>query len=385
MVVLTAAVPVLSYVGFNAVLSSKAGRSLDPVNDPAKPGFEANVAPTPVELVASVDSDGELSGLTVLALGGDDEGGGVLFVPVGTVIGTTGDEPGETLRTTFAQGGEVALGPAASAVLGFGFDELTVLDDARWSELVQPLAPLTVDNPDRVRAPAFPAGAIELEAEQVGPYLAARNAGESDLARLARHEAFWRAWLRVVAGSSAPGAVPGETAAGVGRFVRGVAKGAAAIETLEVADGEAADTYTYDPIASGAQLARLVPFPTGSDSAPRIRLRVVDGVGVDGLAVSAARRLVPAGAEIAVIGNADRFGYATTVVRFTDEAQRPAADAMVKTLGLGAVEQVEVVDDVVELTIVIGMDFAAQYGFASTTTSAPTTPSRDVTIESSGS
>jgi hypothetical protein len=382
MVVLTAAVPVLSYVGFNAVLSSKAGRSLDPVNDPTKPGYEANVAPTPVELVASVDSDGALSGLTVLALGGNEEGGGVLFVPVGTGtgIGGAGAELGETLGATFARGGEAALGPAASAVLGFGFDELTVLDDARWSELVQPVAPLTFDNPDRVRAPAFPAGAIELDAEQVGPYLAARNAGESDLARLARHEAFWRAWLRAIAGSSAPGAVPGETAAGVGRFVRGVAKGTAVMETLEVADGETADTYTYDPIAGGAQLARLVPFPTGSASAPRVRLRVVDGVGVDGLAVSAARQLVPAGGEIAVVGNADRFGYATTVVRFTDEAQRSAADAMVKALGLGTVEQVEVVDDVVELTIVIGADFAAQYGFASTTTTL-----MDVTIESTGS
>jgi hypothetical protein len=380
MVVLTAAVPVLSYVGFHAVLSSKAGRSLDPVNDPAKPGYEANVAPTPVELVASVDADGALSGLTVLALGGDDGGGAVLFVPVGTMVADTGTDLGATLGTTFAGRGAVALGRAASAVLGFGFDEVIVLDDARWAELVQPVAPLTVDNPDRVRSPAFPAGAIELEAEQVGPYLAAHNGGESDLARLARHEAFWRAWLRAIGESSAPGAVPGETAAGVGRFVRGVATGGAAIETLEVADGEAADTYAYDPVVGGAQLSRLVPFPTGSESAPRVRVRVVDGVGVDGLAVSAARRLVPAGAEIAVVGNADRFGYAGTIVRYTDDVQRPAAEAMSKALGLGVVEQVAVVDDVVQLTIVIGEDFAAQYGLPSTTTTV-----MDVTIDSSGS
>lgn len=380
MVVLTAAVPVLSYVGFDAVLSSKAGRVLDPVNDPTKPGYEANVAPTPVELVASVSADGSLSALTVLALGNGDSGGGVLLVPVGTVIGGTGADKDQTLTAAFAVGGEGALGRAASVVLGLGFDELSVLDDARWAELVQPVAPITVNNPDPVLTPAFAAGEVQLTSDQVGPYLAARNDSESDLARLARHDAFWRGWLRAIGASAAPGAVPGETAAGLGRFVRGLANGAVTIETLEVAAGQAVDTYAFDIVAGGAQLARLVPFPTGAEGARRVRLRVVDGVGVDGLAVVAAQRLVPAGAEIAVIGNADRFGYASTVVRYTDDVQRSTAEAMVKALGLGAVEQVAVVDDVVELTIVVGEDFAAHYG-SPTTISPPT----DVTIESSGS
>jgi hypothetical protein len=388
MVVLTASVPVLSYLGFNAVLTSKAGRRLDAVNDPAKPNYEANVAPTPVELVAHVGADGALSGLTVLALGNGDTGGSVLFVPVHTVMGGAGADRAQTLSAAFVDGGAGALGRAVNVVLGFGFDELSVLDDARWAELVQPVAPLTVDSPDPVRTPAFAAGAIVVAADKVGPYLAARSVRESDLARLARHVAFWRAWLGAVGEASAPGAVPGETTAGVGRFVRGLAKGVVAIETLEVAVGEAPDTYVYDPVVGGPQLARLVPFPTGADSAPRVRLRVLDGVGVEGLAVSAAQQLVPAGAEVAVIGNADRFGYDTTSVRYTDEAQRPAAEAMVKALGLGAVEVVAVVEDVVDLTIVIGKDFAARYGSPRTTDTAggvgAPDPRTDVTSESSG-
>ena len=80
------------------------------------------------EAVAHVGADGALSGLTVLALGNGDTGGSVLFVPVHTVMGGAAADGAQTLSAAFVAGGAGALGRAVNVVLGFGFDELSVLE-----------------------------------------------------------------------------------------------------------------------------------------------------------------------------------------------------------------------------------------------------------------
>ena len=87
--VLLAAVPALAWVGFRTVLDTTEGQAVDPELDPSEPGYEAFLEPTPVALTAGLDAEGALSWVTVLALGGPaEEGGAVLFVPVGTVVDT---------------------------------------------------------------------------------------------------------------------------------------------------------------------------------------------------------------------------------------------------------------------------------------------------------
>src|SRR5438105_7956901 len=95
-VVLTAAIPVLGYIGFHKVFTTTEGRKVDAQNDPTKPNYEANVVSTPVLLLAQVNSDGSaVTGLTMLSLGGGDTGGGVLFIPVNTLT-----NPIDTTTTT---------------------------------------------------------------------------------------------------------------------------------------------------------------------------------------------------------------------------------------------------------------------------------------------
>ena len=48
-------------------------------------------------------------------------------------------------------------------------------------------------------------------------------------------------------------------------------------------------------------------------------MRVLDGVGADGLALHAARDVVGAGGQVVVVGNADRFDAAVTRVVYFDE------------------------------------------------------------------
>lgn len=359
-VALLSAIPVLGYVGFDAVLRSTQGRALDPVNDPARPGYEANVTATPVELLVQVDDKGALASVTILALGAGDAGGSVLLLPPDT---TTAEGTG-TLRDAYAAGGAATIGDATSRLLRLGFDQVDVVDDARWAALVGPAAPLSILNPDRVPRPGgtskqiFAAGPLDLAAGDVGPYLRAATTTENDLNRLGRQQLVWRAWLQRIA--SDPAAAPGEADAGVGRYVRTLAAGAVLIDPLPVTAGRG--TFSIDATAMPAALAAAIPFPASAANVARVRVRVLDGVGRPGLALAAAARLVPAGAEIAIVGNADRFGYEATVVRYSGDEDRGNATAMATALGVGELEQSTVIDDVVQVTVIVGNDYVARYG-----------------------
>ena len=93
-------------------------------------------------------------------------------------------------------------------------------------------------------------------------------------------------------------------------------------------------------------------------------VRVLDGVGADGLASQAAREVVQAGGQVAIIGNADRFDpdAPTRVVYFDAEAAE-AAGALAEVLGVEA-EQIESTgaDPVYDVTVVVGADLLRAYG-----------------------
>jgi LytR cell envelope-related transcriptional attenuator len=255
---------------------------------------------------------------------------------------------------------ETATRSAVQSVLGIGVTEAVVVDDQRWADLVAPVAPLTLTNPDEL--PGFPAGPLSLTADQVGPYLDARREGERDLGRLYRHQLFWEAWATAVAADAAnPGVVPGEVDVGIGRFVRGLGNGPVQIATLPVEEhpnpnpaGEM--LYDVDPDEVDTFVSGLVPFPTGDVEGARTRVRLLDGTGDPEHVMRAAPMVVPASAEIVVAGNADRFDYTTTEIRYHDPTQRAAAERIRDSLGVG-----EVVDDprpaeAFDVTIVLGND-----------------------------
>jgi hypothetical protein len=102
---------------------------------------------------------------------------------------------------------------------------------------------------------------------------------------------------------------------------------------------------------------RVVPFPAGADPGDRIRVRVLDGTGDTSRVLPAARTLVTGGAQIVLIGNADRFDYAETVVFHGPDRPADDAEAMAATLGLGTVREAEAQDEDVDVTVVLGADY----------------------------
>lgn len=393
LVALAGAIPALAVVGMRAVLDSRDGEVADPVLDPSEPGYQAVVPPTPTLLVAHADGDG-VAGLALLVLAGAERAGGtVVLLPEDTQVDLEGIGTLTIDDAASLSGVDSALG-VTEQLLHLSIDDLVVLDAEGWRRAVEPVGGLTIENPDELTSPdgavVFPVGRLALAPADVGPYLAARVPGEDPEYPRFRQELVWRAWLEAVATAGAAGTPPGEVDAGLGRFVPTIAGGVWRLEQLpatavevpaapaeadvtattgEDTDGDAtppveppdAPSTTWVHVADEAAIAelvnRVVPFPAGADPGDRIRVRVLDGTGDTARALPAARTLVAGGAQIVLIGNADRFDYAETVVFHGPGLPSDPADAMAEALGLGTVREAEAQDEDVDVTVVLGADY----------------------------
>lgn len=353
----------LVYAGTRIIRSSTEGQILNRVSDPAAPGYEALVTATP-SLVLIHDVDGLVEGLTVLSLSDPGAGGGgVVFIPTRTISDLPLFEVAP-IETAYDLGSPELQADVVGDLLNTGIGELTVVDAERWAGLVAPVAPLSIENPGDLEVDGevlFAAGDLELEAEDVGTFLAARDEDESEPARLFRHELFWTAWLDAVAEAGTPDAVPGELEVGLGRFVRELAAGPRVLETLPVRPAVLRgydDEPTFRPVAADVAdlVARVVPFPRSPRPGVRERVRVLNGT--DDL--QAAQRLAPSlpalGVEVTVVGNARSLDEATTTIAYVNPDHEDAAEAIRDLLGVGEVLVDPRPSDVVDITITLGAD-----------------------------
>jgi hypothetical protein len=374
------AIPFLALMGKEAVEDSTRGRMIGVVTDPSAPGFEVLVEPSPTMLLLQTEGD-DLDAVTFLAKSSETTGSALFLPPLTAVEGPDGPI---TLRDAWDDGGEAGLTDAVESLLGIGIAEFSAdgsllatspddvpvvrVDRAQWAQLVDPVAPLTVDSPDAVEAVGadgeievrFPAGEFELEAEAVGPFLAARGDGEVDLNRMLRHQRFWEAWIAAVAAAGGRDAVAGEQETGLGAFVTTFAEGEAGFVPVEASTvripGVEDEVYAVTADWLTALVAEMVPFPTSPQPGARPTLRVLDGTGTPDAAITVARELARAGAEIRAIGNGPSFDQQTTQIIYYDPTQESAAQEMRDALGAGTLELQEDLDDVVAVTVVLGTD-----------------------------
>lgn len=365
-VVLLLAVPVLAFKGFDAVLDTTEGRSVDPELDPDDPGYEAFVTSSPALAVLGVDDAGQLSWAAILALGGSDRGGSIVLVPVDTVVEEISSffVPEATLRVRYSTYRAEPVRQGLADLAGIEIGEVVELPSARLAGLLAPVSPLTVDNVDAVGD--FAAGELSLDGAEVAQLLLASDPAESDLSRLARHEEVWRAWLTAIAASTDPDVVPGETASGIGRFLTGLASGPVTYDVPPVTETPAADgttTFVADEDATFDLFEERVPFPAAADVGRRIRVKVLDGAGADGLAAAVGRDVVRAGGQVVVVGNADRFDAVASRLIYFDGALTDRVEEFAEEMGI----EPELVDDAnpddrVDVIVVVGTVAAEAYG-----------------------
>lgn len=384
LVLLMIAIPTLVWIGSRVVLGSSDGKIVKSITDPSAPGWEATVDPTPVMALALVNEQGQLDSVAVLALTGEGNGS-VVVLPSSTVMSVPGIGS-VPLSIAYSTGGIDVLRGGLQGILGLGVPDIDVIEPSEWADLVAPVAPLQVTNPDPVQGTnafgaadvAFPQGSIDLPANQVWSYLSSRNPGETDLNRMVRIEAFWRAWTaKVGAAADQASAVPGETDSGLGQFVRGLAAGqveASSLPVREIPLGEGQDPV-YEPTPNEVRdlVARIAPFPAGPEGT-RAHMTVLDGVGSLDHGLAAAVVLAANGGQIDKVGNAPEFGVATTQFIYYDDAVLTRVQRMRDALGVGEIVKSEELNSAADIVVVLGQDYARAQpdAGAPTPTLAPT-------------
>lgn len=368
LVLLVGAIPLLGRTGYRLVTESTDGRDGASGAGPDDPGYEELVTSTPTALVVQKDAEGLPVALTFLSLSSGTEGGSVIFIPLDTAV----TEPGfgvDRLRTSYTAVADDPVGATnqiasqTAKVLNVGIDDVIVLDDRGWSQLVAPVSPIPFDNPEPIDlfTGTVPSGQVSLPADQFGPFLAARREGESESAALYRQQVAWSAWLDAVGASARPDAVPGESSTGIGLFARTLAAGTVTYDDLPGEFTTPVDgglpRFDPDPGAVSDLVVDAVPAPDAPFPGARTAVRLLNGVGPGDIPGGVIRQVSSLNGSVTVVGNGPSFGNDETTIIYNDPARKDYALLLQATLGAeGEVRLDRTASDTVDVTVVLGRD-----------------------------
>lgn len=326
------------------------------------PGASA-APPTRPVLLAQQQGAGPAVSLTVLVPAANGKGGTLVLIPPGTMteVVALGLEP---VGRSLDLGGPSRLRATVENLLGASLGDVSVMNDDGFAAMLRPIGPLNVrlgqaveqvDKSGRIEV-LFQAGQNRIEPEGVAGFLSAKGRG-NDLERLARHQAFWDAWLAAL--KSQPAAAPTQPVALAKAFTALVSGPVRTrVVPVESFGTSPEDGELYKVRA--AELTRMVTasFPAaaeqGSQSRPRVQ--ILNGTGAVGLADSVRNRL-GAPFDVRLTGNAASFSYDKTEIVFYARNKQAMAEKVRRALGVGTLVFSRRPLDVVDVTIVVGKDF----------------------------
>lgn len=386
-VALAAAIPLLVWYAADAIYRSADGELTARITDPAAPGYEVAVLPSPSHLLLGEGPDEQLAMVVVMSLAADDQGGSALLLPPETVL-----DDGRRLLDVYRDDGDDDTREALATLLGVDFDATSVLDDEGWTQLLTPVGDLPVDITEDLvgtgivaltddgeddegeaqgeetgggrnggrgegLAVRWQAGPIAIAPDDVSSFVGWLNPDEDPFNRYRRQDRFWRAWLAAVAVSDDPAIVPGEIDSGLGRFIRGLAIEPFIEEpSVSPADTDLGPGFELDVPGLRDVILEMIPFPLPAEEGSRPRVRLLDGVGGLDVATVYAPPLVRSGAQISILGNASTFGVTTTTVVYHDEDSAEQAEAFGEIVDAGEVRYEPIEGAAVDMTIIIGTD-----------------------------
>ena len=364
----------LAWDGYRTSLKIKGGTSLDAVKDPTKPGYEAQVKPIPTHLLVLTDDKGAATDSVVIAEGNGGKGGSVVVVPGVTIVQQP--DANMNLSAFIASKGVGAGIDQIQRIITFGVSDSTTVTPKQWGELLTPLGKLTVANPSplvRSTSPGqktvvYPSGDVVLTPANIGDYLTFVSEGEAAINRADRVQAVFEAWLSALSTNpaGAPTAAPFTAASGdgpvdVAGLMTGLSQAAVVVKQLPTTavplpSANGTRVYLPDDVQIAAMVPTINPFPTSAFPGQRARTRILNGTVDAAAATRAAAPVVGAGGEVTVLGNASRFGIATTTVVYHDPSMKGAADKIAAALAVTATaspSQTEAYD----VTVTLGSDF----------------------------
>ncbi|UDY35754.1 LytR C-terminal domain-containing protein [Dermatobacter hominis] len=354
----------LAVVGYRASLLITGGGT-DKVTDPKAPGYVAEVRPTPVDLVAVTTDDGTLAAALIVSSSGGDAGGTVSALPATMSAGPGEDGLYPPIGDAYATGGLDELRSVLGTGLTFGFtsaEEVAAGDFKAFTGLAGPLTVKNVDNlidnSERGKIQADPenesvryrAGDVVLQPDEVITYLGFAGVGEKPDRQMLRHLTVWEQLLNALKGkdlsaigaSSAGDGVSGGGASAVAELLSELEGGTVRYEPVPLVQQPIPGTYFTTMVPDAAALptyvARVVPFPTSATPGQRARVELLNGTSKEDSALLAAPKVVAAGGEISLLGNAGSFDVAATEVEYLAPEAEQAADEIAKALGVTATE-----------------------------------------------
>ena len=293
-----------------------------------------------------------------------------LFSRDTVVPATDPDTEAAILGQLYDTEGIDGLRRAVERMLGFGFLEASELDAeqlAGFMRLVEPIPFTLADDLYRENADGsvelwLERGPLELSGVDAATVYGWRNPGEADANRVQRQLDLWDAWLARIGDADDLVAATLPFDDGLSPYLRALGAGTAdlAEPPLTPVLFDPADGPVYVLGDEGVAWVRkrgleMVPLPVSPAGESRPRTRILDGVGDSDGRDALIPVVVEAGAVVTVLGNADAFDVAVTVVAHHRPEDAGAADDLAAELGAEVVFD-EDLDAPVDLTITTGAD-----------------------------
>jgi anionic cell wall polymer biosynthesis LytR-Cps2A-Psr (LCP) family protein len=331
------------------------------------------------------DVSGQADWLSVMAI---DRGGLrplTLFIPTSTLTEIPGygyDSAGKAMALGRVPLQEITV----ENMLGIHIDHTMLVPDTMLSRLVDRAGGVDLTVKSRLLAPqgadrlvpVFQPGRQHFDGRKALRFIQYQGSNEDELARFARAQTFWEAVYSRFAGTDASKLASIVTGFGsqlitdappndVGAFFAAFAGAGAAARDYEplpvegVGGGGSEGAFRVKQDELDARVAALFAAsrpPPGPGAG--VRLQILNGNGEPEIGLAVAKLLVPAGFRIADTGNASSFGFRRTRIVVYREADLPVAQRIRALLGLGQIEIGLARQTIVDVTIVVGRDFAAR-------------------------
>lgn len=369
----------LALVGYRASRLITGGGT-ERVTDPAAPGFVAEVRPTPVDLVAVTTEDGALAGVLIAAASADG-GGTVSALPATISAGPGEDGLFAPIADAYASGGLDQLRSVLGTGLTFGFTSAEEVSASDLTTLAGLVGPLTINNVDNLidstdrgtvgmdpakESVRYRAGEMTLEPGELADFLAFSGIGEEPDRQMLRHMAVWEQLLAGVAtkdvsslASSSDGTSEDGGLSIVADLMSDLGGGAVTYEAVPMVQQPIPGTYFTtmipDAAALPAYVARVAPFPTSATPGQRARVELLNGTTNQDATLLVAPKVVAAGGEISLLGNASSFDVSATEVNYMAPEAQEAAEEIAKALGVTATASSETSGGI-DVRVIVGAD-----------------------------
>ena len=361
-----------------------------PSAEPAPAAVASGTAEQRTLLLIVAEEGRAATSITLLT--GAEGRASVIFIPTGTLLEVPGSGMDLVGRAASFGGDDAGGADLVSATvensLGIDVDHAVTVAPDLLADFLGRAGGLGVDIPVRLvdasskdAEVVFSAGPATLDGPQAAAFWTFRSSADDEFDAFARQQQIWKALLETlsaddtrrdrVIGDGAPQLRPHDLGEDDAGFVGDLLDDLAAAHHRSNLDFELLPVSlfgTVDDVATyrlaGGDAERLVADllagsrPTGA--ADRVRVQVLNGIGVPGVGRSVDALLEGESVEVVLTDNAVDFEQDVTRILVYDDlaSTRAAAERVRERLGVGTIERSRQPQSVVDLTIVVGADFS---------------------------